>query len=68
MNVMAPGSIPVFLGNSGIGPGGGGQSAPQIIEFDVYYDSPVIVGFHVIGSDEKDCIGGFFAELVIDDC
>ena len=66
---MAPNSIPIFLPGSGIGPAtGGAQCAPQIHSFDVYYDAPLIVGFQIVGSEEKDCIGGFFAELVIDDC
>lgn len=51
MKVMTPGSIPLFLATSTIGEGGGCmETAPQIISFDVYYDSPLVVGFHVMDS------------------
>ncbi len=50
---MAPGSIPLFLATSTIGEGSGScETAPQIISFDVYYDSPLVVGFHVVNSGD----------------
>ena len=46
---MTPSSIPVFLKNAGIGVPYG-KSLPQIRGFDVFYKSPIVVGFHIIGS------------------
>lgn len=48
---MCPHSIPVFLGNAGIGLPHG-FLPPQIRGFDVYYKLPIVVGFHVVGSKE----------------
>ena len=47
---MTPHSIPVFFKNAGIGLNKGVVS-PQIRGFDVFYTSPIIVGFHVLGSE-----------------
>lgn len=43
------GPFPFFLGQSGIGQNFG-QIAPQIRFFDVYYDTPIIVGLQIIGA------------------
>jgi len=51
MRSMCPHSIPVFLGNAGIGVAHG-PVPPQIRNFDVYYKLPIVVGFHVMGSTE----------------
>ena len=47
MKIMCPHSIPVFLGNAGIGLPHG-FLPPQIRGFDVYYKLPIVVGFHVV--------------------
>ena len=54
MRVMTPLSIPVFLGNAGIGLPHG-MMPPQIRGFDVYYKFPIIVGFHILGNQEEIC-------------
>ena len=48
---MCPNSIPVFLPKAGIGISKG-EYVPQLRGFDVYYNSPIIVGFHVIGYED----------------
>ena len=66
MRFSVGGSTPMFLGTE---EGGGATICPpQIIDFDIYYTESLVVGFQVIDSDEEDCIGNFFAELVIDNC
>lgn len=52
MRTMTPDSIPVFLPNAGIGLNRGVFS-PQIRAIDVFYTTPVITGFHVIGDTSK---------------
>lgn len=52
MRVMTPHSIPVFLGNAGIGLPHG-MVPPQIRGFDVYYKTPILVGFHVLGNPDN---------------
>jgi len=52
---MCPGSIPVFLGDASIGPLTGRHTA-MIRDFDVYYTSPLLVGFHVLGSGLPSCV------------
>lgn len=66
MRLSVQGSTPLFISEEN----GGGSTIcpPQIIEFDIYYTESLVVGFQVIDSDEDDCIGNFFAELVIDNC
>ena len=54
MKTMCVHSIPVFLGNAGIGLPHG-MVPPQIRGFDVFYKFPVIIGFHVLGSPEYAC-------------
>ncbi len=51
---MCPHSIPVFLGNAGIGLPHG-DMPPQIRGFDVFYKFPIVVGFHVVGNKEIVC-------------
>lgn len=48
MKVIVPNSIPIFL--SGLASSqGGAQCLPPVVNFDVYYDAPLTVGFHVLG-------------------
>jgi hypothetical protein len=54
IHVMTPHSIPVFFCGAGIGKNRGVFS-PQIRDFDVFYKSPIIVGFHVIGDPLNVC-------------
>jgi hypothetical protein len=61
MRVMTPHSIPIFLRNSGIGFKYGSTGA-QIRNFDVYFISPIIVGFHVLGNPTP-CLPSISFEL-----
>lgn len=47
MLTFSSGSIPLFITTAGVG----GQASAQIRFFDVYYTTPPVVGFHVIGED-----------------
>jgi hypothetical protein len=67
MRLAVGGSTPFYLGNES-GNSGSVICSPQIVEFDIYYTEPLLVGFQVAESEEEDCIGNFFAELVIDNC
>ncbi len=65
MRIMTPHSIPVFLRDATIGPPTIKQY-PAIKGWDVFYTSPIIVGFHVLGSGFEPCVPGypdFIAEL-----
>lgn len=46
-------SIPVFVGQAGVGQNFG-QIAPQVQFFDVFYTNPPVVGFHVVGSVDDE--------------
>jgi hypothetical protein len=62
---MTPHSIPVFLRDATIGPPTIKQY-PAIKGWDVFYTSPILVGFHVIGSGFEPCVPGhpdFIVEL-----
>lgn len=52
MQIITPGVHALFLGDAGIGDGNAIQCEAPIKDFDVYYDEPLIVGFHVVGEDE----------------
>lgn len=64
MRTMTPDSIPVFLPNAGIGLNRGVFS-PQIRGIDVYYTTPIITGFHVVGDTSK--CDGIYLEIQGDD-
>lgn len=66
MKAMCPHSIPIFLGNAGIGLPHG-DMPPQIRGFDVYYKFPIVIGFHVVGSAETICPSVEFAVQEIGD-
>lgn len=56
MKIITPGTTILFLEGSNIGPengegGSGAKVAPQIAEFEIYYDSPLVVGFHVLSEE-----------------
>lgn len=57
VQILTQGSTPVFLGNSGVGPGGGGDGtlkAAPIRELEAFYTEPLVVGFHVVGSEDEE--------------
>lgn len=62
MRVMTPHSIPVFLGNSGIGSSFGPLPA-LIRDFDVFYKDPILVGFHIVGAVEQDILSNFVVTI-----
>ena len=62
MKVMTPHSIPVFLGNAGLGVSFG--SSPALLQdFDVYYRDPILVGFHVVGVVEQELLSNFVVTI-----
>lgn len=47
--LFVPGSIPIFL--NGIGGGSGVKPEAPLKSFDVFYTSPIVVGFHVVNPE-----------------
>lgn len=53
MQVYTPGVNLVFLGDAGIGESSG-KRLPELKSFEAYYEDPLVVGFHVVSSEEDD--------------
>jgi len=63
---MTPHSIPVFFKNAGIGINKGAFS-PQIRGFDVFYTSPIVVGFHVTGVEAPPSCSKINLDIIVED-
>jgi len=52
VKMIPHGATIVFLGDAGIGEGSGSTGLAEIRDFDVFYCTPPVVGFHVVGDTQ----------------